>query len=144
MIWSVEMRDNLIKMINEHLGDLPKRLRENTTEKYRYCPIPKISYKMLEDETFCRDYYLENLCDEGRFPNWPIAEPVELFQACLEKWEEITLQSQEINENVLENARKLIGVTLEYDEKELRAAYRKVAQKCYSCEVRASSCVYIF
>eukprot|EP00551_Chaetoceros_affinis_P011437 CAMPEP_0203680424 /NCGR_PEP_ID=MMETSP0090-20130426/39233_1 /ASSEMBLY_ACC=CAM_ASM_001088 /TAXON_ID=426623 /ORGANISM="Chaetoceros affinis, Strain CCMP159" /LENGTH=1702 /DNA_ID=CAMNT_0050548483 /DNA_START=284 /DNA_END=5392 /DNA_ORIENTATION=+ len=134
VIWSVEMRENLIKMIEEHLGDFPKRLHEHTTEKYQFCPIPKISYELLENETYCRNYYLNNLCDEAKFPDWPIAEPVELFQACLKRWEEITLQRQEIDENTLENASKLIGLTADYDEIELRVAYRKLAQKYYHCE----------
>ena len=124
-------------MIEEHLGDFPKRLHEYTTEKYQFCPIPKISYKILEGEIFCRDYYLNNLCDEGRFPNWPIVEPIELFQACLKKWGEISLQSREIDENTLETARKLICVSPDCNEKELRKAYRSLAQKHYLCEVRA-------
>ena len=138
------MRENLIEMIEEHLGDFPKRLHEHTTEKYQFCPIPKISYEMLENETYCHNYYLNNLCDEAKFPDWPIAEPVELFQACLKRWEEITLQRQEIDEDTLEHASKLIGLAADHDEKELRVAYRKLAQKYYHCEVRESPDTFLW
>ncbi len=77
VIWNLEMRKHLIEMIRQHLGDFPKRLWQNTTSRYEYCPMPGVAYKRLEDEIFCHNYYLRNLCDSERFPDWPIAEPVE-------------------------------------------------------------------
>jgi hypothetical protein len=40
VIWNFEMRKHLIEMIRQHLGDFPKRLWQNTTTKYEYCPMP--------------------------------------------------------------------------------------------------------
>ena len=48
----------------------------------------------------------------------------------------MTIQRQEIDENVLENARKLLDLTADHDEKGLREAYRKLGQKYYHCKVR--------
>lgn len=73
VIWSFEMRKHLIEMIRQHLGDFPLRLWQNTTARYEFCPMPGVSYKRLEKELFCHNYYLANLCDENRFPEWPIA-----------------------------------------------------------------------
>ena len=64
VIWNFKMRQHLVEMIQQHLGDFPKRLRQNTTAKYEYCPMPGIAYKRLENEIFCHNYYLGNLCDE--------------------------------------------------------------------------------
>lgn len=44
----------------------------------QYCPIPKLIYPQLEDELFCNQYYLRHLCDEARFPEWPITNHVEV------------------------------------------------------------------
>ena len=91
-------------MIQEHLGNFPLRLGENTTEIYKYSPIPDIVYRRLNKEVFCSKYYLNNLCDEERFPNWPIAEPVEVFRSTQEKWKEIVQQLPiEDTDNCLED-----------------------------------------
>jgi DnaJ homolog subfamily C member 13 len=70
VIWTLEMRKHLVDMIAQHLGDFPRRLFENNTSEYEYCPIPAVAYKRLQKEIFCHNYYLENLCDEERFPDW--------------------------------------------------------------------------
>lgn len=80
VIWTMNMRKHLIEMVQQHLGDFPLRLFQNNTTEYEYCPLPGVAYKRLEKEIFCHNYYLENLCDEERFPDWPVAEPVEVFR----------------------------------------------------------------
>ena len=40
--------------------------------------MPVIQYPQLENELFCNIYYLRHLCDQQRFPDWPIKEPVGL------------------------------------------------------------------
>ena len=49
----------------------------------QYCPIPLVSYPQLEHELFCGMYYLRHLCDEQRFPDWPIQNHVEVRCACV-------------------------------------------------------------
>ena len=58
----------------------------NISAIYSYCTIPIINYPQLESELFCNTYYLRHLCDEKKFPNWPIRDPVALLKDCLNLW----------------------------------------------------------
>eukprot|EP00934_Nitzschia_sp_Nitz4_P000945 Nitzschia sp. Nitz4//scaffold10_size219509//158366//167608//NITZ4_001449-RA/size219509-augustus-gene-0.252-mRNA-1//1//CDS//3329532983//945//frame0 len=128
VIWNLEMRKHLIEMVRQHLGDFPKRLWQNTTTKYEYCPMPGIAYKRLEREIFCHNYYLHNLCDETRFPDWPIAEPVEVFKACLEQFKK-QIQRDETEQVVaLQEAIKVLKMKPGDGSKELRKSYRALAR----------------
>jgi len=130
VIWTFEMRKNLIEMIQQHLGDFPLRLFQNNSAKYEYCPIPRVSYKRLEKELFCHNYYLRNLCDEDRFPDWPIAEPSAVFRACLEQFS-VRMEDDSSGESTgdLENARQVLELNEGDTSLELRKAYRKSARK---------------
>lgn len=57
-----------------HLGSFSAKLRQYTLAKYDYCPIAKIHFADLDKEIFVHEYYLRNLCDEQRFPDWPIGK----------------------------------------------------------------------
>lgn len=129
VIWSFEMRKHLIEMVLQHLGDFPKRLWQNTTAKYEYCPMPGVAYKRLEKEIFCHNYYLNNLCDEVRFPDWPIAEPVEVFRSCLEEFKNQMNRDETEEENAIENASKVLNLKAGDGSKELRRSYRTLARK---------------
>ena len=126
-------------MVQQHLGDFPARLMEHNTSKYAYCPIPGISYERLDKEMFCHNYYLDNLCDETRFPNWPIHEPVSVFRASMQRWTNLSRQSQEEEETSVEDARALLSLTNDATESDLRRAYRKVARKYHPDKVRRST-----
>ena len=129
VIWTFEMRKHLIEMIRQHLGDFPLRLFQNHTTQYEFCPMPGVAYKRLEKEIFCHNYYLHNLCDEERFPNWPIAEPVEVFRACLERFKKQVERDETAEEEALQEARKVLNLTEKDGSKELRKAYRSLARK---------------
>lgn len=129
VIWNFDMRKHLVEMVRQHLGDFPQRLWQNTTTEYDYCPIPGIAFKRLEREIFCHNYYLHNLCDEARFPDWPIAEPVELFRACLEEWKHQMNRDEVMEEDAREQARKVLDLQTGDTSKELRQAYRKLARQ---------------
>jgi len=75
-IWNHEMRRFLIEKIALHISEFSPRLFSNTHALYQYCPIPKIQFPQLEHELFCNIYYLRNLCDTARFPDWPIKNQV--------------------------------------------------------------------
>ena len=135
VIWNFEMRKHLVEMIRQHLGDFPQRLWQNTTSEYEYCPIPGIAYKRLEKEMFCHNYYLNNLCDETRFPDWPIAEPVEVFRSCLEEWKRQMNRDEGKEENDQEEARKVLSLKSGDGSKELRKAYRALARKFHPDKV---------
>lgn len=128
VIWNFEMRRHLIEMVRQHLGDFPKRLWQNTTTKYEYCPMPGVAYKRLEKEIFCHNYYLHNLCDESRFPDWPIAEPVEVFRACLEEFKKQINRDETEEGEAMEHATKVLKLKAGDGSKELRKAYRSMAR----------------
>lgn len=129
VIWTYDMRKHLIEMVNQHLGDFPLRLFQNNSTEYEYCPIPGIAYQRLENEIFCHNYYLRNLCDEVRFPDWPIAEPVEVFRACLDRFKKQLEQGSCSPEEGLERARQTLGLNEGDGSRELRQAYRRLARK---------------
>jgi DnaJ family protein C protein 13 len=137
VIWTLDMRKHLIEMIRQHLGDFPLRLLQNNTTEYEYCPMPGVAYKRLEGEIFCHNYYLHNLCDENRFPNWPIAEPVEVFRACLERFKKQVGRDESAEEIALEDARIALELGEGDGSKELRKAYRTLARKYHPDKVRS-------
>lgn len=88
IIWNTEMRRYMSEKIANHVADFSMRLTSNTKALYTYNPIPPIDYPQLEDELFCHYYYLRHLCDEERFPDWEIREPVEFLRCCLKTWQD--------------------------------------------------------
>ncbi len=129
VIWSVKMRNHLISMVHRHLGNFPKRLKEHISAKYEYCPIPAISYKVLDKELFCHNYYLNNLCDQQRFPDWEVREPIAVFRACIQKWRDLSSRSTQEQHVFEDDARKILGLSDYCSGCDLRKAYRILAKK---------------
>ncbi|XP_059649663.1 dnaJ homolog subfamily C GRV2-like isoform X1 [Cornus florida] len=156
IIWTHKMRaENLIRQVLQHLGDFPQKLCQHCHSLYDYAPMPPVTYPELRDEMWCHRYYLRNLCDEIRFPNWPIVEHVEFLQSLLVMWrEELTRRPMDLSE---EEACKILEISLEdisksvtdkthslemaeeipniskqienIDEEKLKRQYRKLAMK---------------
>lgn len=128
VIWTFEMRKHLIELTRQHLGDFPLRLFQNNGTEYEYCPMPGVAYPRLEKEVFCHNYYLRNLCDEVRFPDWPVAEPVEVFRSCLEHFKKVLVEDGKSNEDAQERARQILELKVGDSSKDLRRAYRRLAR----------------
>lgn len=95
----------------QHLGDFPQKLAQHCHSLYDYAPMPPVTYPNLKDEMWCHRYYLRNLCDEIRFPNWPIVEHVEFLQSLLVMWrEELTRRPMDLSE---EEACKILEISLD-------------------------------
>lgn len=95
----------------QHLGDFPQKLSQHCHALYDYAPMPPVTYPELRDEMWCHRYYLRNLCDEIRFPNWPIVEHVEFLQSLLAMWrEELTRKPMDLSE---EEACKILEISFE-------------------------------
>ncbi|KAJ4802760.1 DnaJ subfamily C GRV2 [Rhynchospora pubera] len=147
IIWTHKMRaENLIRQVLQHLGDFPQKLSQHCHSLYDYAPMPPVTYPNLKDEMWCHRYYLRNLCDEIRFPNWPIVEHVEFLQSLLVMWrEELTRRPMDLSE---EEACKILEISLDeivinengsggssssdrrmenIDEEKLKRQYRKLA-----------------
>ncbi|KAL3839856.1 hypothetical protein ACJIZ3_024447 [Penstemon smallii] len=156
IIWTHKMRaENLICQVLQHLGDFPQKLSQHCHSLYDYAPMPPVTYPELKDEMWCHRYYLRNLCDEIRFPDWPIVEHVEFLQSLLVMWrEELTRRPMDLSE---EEACKILEISIEdvsrddapktpssqsveeisniskqieyIDEEKLKRQYRKLAMK---------------
>lgn len=156
IIWTHKMRaENLICQVLQHLGDFPQKLSQHCHSLYDYAPMPPVTYPELKDEMWCHRYYLRNLCDEIRFPNWPIVEHVEFLQSLLVMWrEELTRRPMDLSE---EEACRILEISIEevsrddapkkrgfgsfeedsniskqienIDEEKLKRQYRKLAMK---------------
>jgi len=142
VIWKYSMRAHLLEMVSQHLGDLPHRLAANPCTLYDYCPIPPIKYAELENELWCASFYLANLCDEGRFPDWAIRDPVGLLRAVLDAWRAELAKGSAADAAAgggggpgavrsEEEALTLLGLPTKggVDEKAVRTAYRRLAIK---------------
>ncbi|KAK4479174.1 hypothetical protein RD792_014685 [Penstemon davidsonii] len=112
IIWTHKMRaENLIRQVLQHLGDFPQKLSQHCHSLYDYAPMPPVTYPELKDEMWCHHYYLKNLCDEIRFPDWPIVEHVEFLQSLLVMWrEELTRRPMDLSE---EEASKILEISIE-------------------------------
>ncbi|XP_028029747.1 dnaJ homolog subfamily C member 13 isoform X2 [Bombyx mandarina] len=85
-IWNNEMRRMLIMKVSAHIGEFTPRLRAHVAARYPYLAIPALRYPQLDAELFCNMFYLRHLCDNTRFPDWPIPDPVGLLKGVLEAW----------------------------------------------------------
>ncbi|CAL9076451.1 unnamed protein product [Musa textilis] len=112
IIWTHKMRaEHLIRQVLQHLGDFPQKLSQHCHSLYDYAPMPPVTYPELRDEMWCHRYYLRNLCDEIRFPNWPIVEHVEFLQSLLVMWrEELTRRPMDLSE---EEACKILEISMD-------------------------------
>ena len=139
VIWSPSLRALLIDLIGQHLGDFPLRLRQHPLLLYDFCPCPKVVYSALEEELFCHNFYLRLLCDEQRFPEWPVEEPVSLLYAALELYREEMRESGPGGDDVslerdggkggFAEALQILGLEPSFEETDLRKAYRTLARK---------------
>ncbi|KAK8790027.1 hypothetical protein WA158_006807 [Blastocystis sp. Blastoise] len=130
VIWKYDMRKFLVEEVHKHIMDFAKKLREDPTMLFDYGPIPQIQYEELKEELWCHNFYLAALCDEKKFPNWPISEPVELLRTVLDAWrKENAKEGAGIGEV---EALKVLGFE-NYDEKPddntIKKEYRKLARK---------------
>jgi DnaJ family protein C protein 13 len=140
VIWNSEMKRFMIEKIAGHLAEFSPRLKSNTRALYQYCSIPIIVYPQLEHELFCNIYYLKHLCDETRFANWKIKNPVQLLKDCLMAWKkEIDKKppamSRQDAYEILELVKKDETQTTVIDENRVRKAYFKLAQKYHPDKV---------
>ncbi len=149
VIWNPGFRAHLVEMVEQHVGDFPVRLRQHTTQSYDYLPIPNIHYPVLETELYVGYYYLRHLCDERRYPNWHVRDPLKLLREAVERWR---LEMEKgVADTAVSEAAQLLGLTVrtansiagmqhaanntetnqtavQFTGRDLRKAYRKLAR----------------
>eukprot|EP00040_Diaphanoeca_grandis_P032411 m.196277 g.196277 ORF g.196277 m.196277 type:complete len:2301 (-) comp32615_c0_seq1:478-7380(-) len=131
VIWGNKMRTAMIQKVALHLADFTPRLRSNTRALYQYVPCPKIQYDELEDELFCGMYYLRHLCDEVKFPDWPIKDFVQVLKDILDAWKvEVDKKPQDMS---MEEAYGILGLETDgqqmVNQSKVRKAYFKMSMK---------------
>ncbi len=140
VIWKYSMRTHLVKMIDQHVGNVHARLCQNTATRFdlEFGPIPDVRFSDLDKELWCDNYYLGNLCDEVNFPNWPIRDPISLLKAILDAWraeEEKGLKKDDKEVSMGESeAMSILEIPARLEEKDkwddkVRSQYRKLARK---------------
>jgi len=81
LVWTHRMRaQRLVPQMHQHVGELAQRLGQFCHKVWEYVACPPMAYPELAEEMWCHRYYLRNLCDEDRFPNWPIVDHVQFLQ----------------------------------------------------------------
>ena len=127
VIWNSKQRFHMVDMVGQHLGTFPARMRQDINSRYEYCPIPSVVYPDLDKEIYVFEYYLRNLCDEVRFPEWPIGEPLRLLRECIESWREEMTKG--VVDNGVAGAKKILNLGEKYTDVDLRKAYKNLARK---------------
>jgi hypothetical protein len=126
VIWNASLRRHVVEMVQQHLAEFPGRLRQYNLSRYEYCPIPKIHFPDLDRELYVHEYYLRNLCDEVRFQNWPIAEPLDLLREAIERWR--AEMKKGVVDNSVREAEQVLGLKEKFTNAELRKAYKSLAR----------------
>ena len=126
-IWNADLRKYLVQMIDQHIGIFRSLIRQHILATFEFVPIPKIHYPPLEKELYVYEYYLRNLCDEHKFPNWPISDPLILLRCAIERWF-AEMEKGIVDANVAE-ARSVLEIDGPLSTSSLRSAYRKLARK---------------
>jgi DnaJ family protein C protein 13 len=122
------MRERLVDLVMQHLGDLTARLSANPSTLYDYCPIPRVIYEELENELWCHNFYLANLTDTARFPEWPISDPVGLLRSVLDAWR-LELEKTGVEQLNTDEAYAILGIAPDSDGK-VRAAAAALRSRC--------------
>lgn len=130
VIWNSKLRHHVVEMIDYHLGGFYYKLKQFTLAKYDYCPIPNIHFDSLDQEIYVHEYYLVHLCNEVKFPNWPISEPLVLLREVLERWRSEMIKG--VAPSNIIDAKVVLGIsnqTNKVSDLELRKAYKDLARK---------------
>ena len=86
VVWTSSMRMTLRNCLMEHLAPFRESLRLDPTLQYEFEPCPPIEYEQLHAELYCHSYFLRNLCDDGRFTNWPVPDPEGVLRDIIDVW----------------------------------------------------------
>lgn len=76
VIWSAEMRERLLDYLKAELEPFVKFRASDPLALYIHVPKAPLVYPELTESVFSAPFYLENLLDTERFPNYQINDPV--------------------------------------------------------------------
>lgn len=76
VIWSAEMRERLLDYLKAELEPYVKFRASDPLALYIHVPKAPLVYPELSESVFAAPFYVENLLDVERFPNYQINDPV--------------------------------------------------------------------
>ena len=127
VIWNPELRAQLVEMIDQHIGNFAARLRQHTLSRYDYCPIPRVRFPALDREIYVHEFYIRNLCNEDKFGNWPISNPLALLRDTIERWR--MEMAKGVVDTAVSSARLCLDLAERFDDLDLRRAYKRLARQ---------------
>ncbi|CAM6026456.1 unnamed protein product [Sphagnum balticum] len=83
VIWNTEMRKRLLDHLTTELESYVKFRATNPLALYIHVPRTPLAYPELAESVFCAPFYLQNLLDIDRFPNYPINDPVRFLNSLM-------------------------------------------------------------
>ncbi|KAG0579697.1 hypothetical protein KC19_4G117600 [Ceratodon purpureus] len=75
VIWNLDMRQRLLDHLTSELEPYVKSRANDPMAPYVHTPRAPIYYPELTDIVFSAPYYLQNILDMDRFPDYPISDP---------------------------------------------------------------------
>ncbi|KAH9554372.1 hypothetical protein CY35_08G060500 [Sphagnum magellanicum] len=76
VIWNLEMRKQLLDHLTTELESYVKFRATDPLALYIHIPRTPLAYPELAESVFSSPFYLQNLLDFERFPNYPINDPL--------------------------------------------------------------------
>ena len=124
VIWNPVLRNHLVTLIEEHINDFLMLWKKDNTTTYNFLSMPSVSYDGLDDELFCHNYYLCNLCNESKYPDFSVEEPKLFFMECIETWKRLLGRSNQEYHKSVDEAFLFFGLDTSNNAKDLRMTYR--------------------
>lgn len=113
-----------MSLVEEHINEFLTLWKKDHATTYNFLLMPPVSYGGLDDALFCRNYYLCNLCNESKYPDFSVEEPKLFFMECIETWKRLLGRSNQDYQKSVDEAFLFFGLDTSNNSKDLRIAYR--------------------
>lgn len=85
VIWNLEMRQRLLEHLTNELEPYVKFRASDPLALYIRSPKPPVEYPELTETIFTAPFYLQNLLDSQRFPNYQIIDDVGFLNSLMQE-----------------------------------------------------------
>eukprot|EP01018_Ginkgo_biloba_P000780 Gb_17024 [translate_table: standard] len=94
VIWNLEMRERLLEYLTNELEPFVKFRASDSLALYIHTPKTPFEYPELAETLFTAPFYLQNLLDSERFPNYQIIDPVGFLSNLMQDLRKCTVALQ--------------------------------------------------
>ncbi|KAI5070204.1 hypothetical protein GOP47_0014547 [Adiantum capillus-veneris] len=105
IIWSAEMRERLLDYLKAELEPFVKFRASDPLALYIHVPKAPLVYPELSESVFVAPFYVENLLDVERFPNYQINDPVTFLNS-------LTLELRKCSTNLLNSGSTMSATSI--------------------------------